>query len=272
MRGRRRRTRGGVLVRILLGLTLAETAWLLYPTLRARLFAFEDTTATRGQRLAATLGCFTCHGPAGSGGTHNPGSEEGSVPAFVERTQMMYVKTTDDLRGYILDGAPQAKRDDPDYRAKMEAAALRMPAYRAVVTTEQLEDLVAYLRATSGMVLPEEAKAARGAELAGNLGCFSCHGPMGSGGAPNPRSFKGYIPGFWGADFDDLVRDDDELQSWIEKGEISRVADHPIGGWFFRRQVIKMPAYERFLAPEDTEALMAYVRWVRAGAWRPLTR
>jgi len=261
-----------VLVRILLGLTLAETAWLLYPTLRARLFAFEDTTATRGQRLAATLGCFTCHGPGGSGGTHNPGSEEGSVPAFVERTQMMYVKTTDDLRGYILDGAPQAKRDDPDYRAKMEAAALRMPAYRAVVTTEQLEDLVAYLRATSGMVLPEEAKAARGAELAGNLGCFSCHGPMGSGGAPNPRSFKGYIPGFWGADFDELVRDDDELQRWIEKGEIPRISDHPIGGWFFSRQVIKMPAYERFLAPEDTEALMAYVRWVRAGAWRPLIR
>src|SRR5437764_1271693 len=39
MRRRRRRVRGGVLVRILLGLTLAETAWLLYPTARARLLA-----------------------------------------------------------------------------------------------------------------------------------------------------------------------------------------------------------------------------------------
>src|SRR6267142_1962019 len=120
MEGRRDRMRGGVLVRVLMGLTLAETTWLLYPVLRARILT----------------------------------SEEGSVPAFVERTQMMYVKTTDDLREYILDGAPRAKRDDPDYRAKMEAAALRMPAYRAVVTTQQLEDLVAYLRTTSGMVLP----------------------------------------------------------------------------------------------------------------------
>src|SRR5207249_7604183 len=146
--------------------TLAETAWLLYPTARARLLAVEDTSATRGVRLAATLGCFVCHGPAGSGGTRNPGSEEGSVPAFVERTQMMYVKTTDDLREYILDGAPRAKRDDPDYPAKMEAAALRMPAYRAGVSAGQLEDLVAYLRATSGMILPVETKAARGSARA----------------------------------------------------------------------------------------------------------
>ena len=272
MEGRRDRMRGGVLVRVLMGLTLAETTWLLYPVLRARILTLEEGPAARGVRLAATLGCFACHGPAGSGGIRNPGSEDGSVPAFVERTQMMYVKTTDDLREYILDGAPRAKRDDPDYRAKMEAAALRMPAYRAVVSAGQLEDLVAYLRATSGMILPDETKAARGAELAGDFACFSCHGPLGSGGMPNPRSLKGYIPGFWGADFDELVRDDDELQRWIEKGEIPRISGHPIGGWFFSRQAVKMPAFERFLQPADTEALMAYVRWIRAGAWRPLVR
>ena len=98
MEGRRDRMRGGVLVRVLMGLTLAETTWLLYPVLRARILTLEEGPAARGVRLAATLGCFVCHGPAGSGGTRNPGSEEGSVPAFVERTQMMYVKTTDDLR------------------------------------------------------------------------------------------------------------------------------------------------------------------------------
>src|SRR5438552_1410770 len=194
------------LARTLVALVVVETGWLSYPTLRARLLALEETPALRGQRVAADLGCFTCHGPGGAGGTHNPGSEEGTVPAFTERTQMMYVKTTDDLREYVLDGAPRRKRDDPDYRAKVEATALRMPAYRGFVSPGQLEDLVAYLRAASGQILPEEQPAARGAEVATALNCFSCHGPLGAGGVGDPGSLKGYVPAFWGADFDDLVR------------------------------------------------------------------
>ncbi len=263
---------GAFAARLLVVLALIETAWLAYPALRARVLSLEETPAARGQRLASELGCFSCHGPAGSGGTKNPGSEEGSVPPFTERTQMMYVKTTDDLREYVLDGAPRRRRDDPDYRAKMEAAALRMPAYRDVVTPAQLDDLVAYLRATSGQILPDQDLAARGAELAADLGCVACHGPLGAGGLRNPRAFKGYIPAFWGGDFDDLVRDDGELRTWIAKGEIPRIAEHPIGGWFFRRQRVRMPAYDRFLADADIDALVAWVRWIRAGAWRPLTR
>jgi mono/diheme cytochrome c family protein len=267
------RSRLGVLLaRFLIVLALVEALWLLYPALRARVLALEETPAARGERLAGELGCFSCHGAGGNGGTKNPGSEEGTVPAFMERTQMMYVKTADDLREYVLDGAPRRKRDDSDYRAKMEAAALRMPAYRDVVTSAQLEDLVAYLRATSGQVLPKDDLAAKGADLAADLGCVACHGPLGAGGLPNPGAFKGYVPAFWGADFDDLVRDDDELRTWITKGEIPRITEHPIGGRFFRRQRIKMPAYGRFIADADVDALVAWVRWIRAGSWRPLTR
>jgi len=259
-------------VRLLFALAVLETAWLAYPAVRARVLGLEDTPAARGQRLAAELGCFACHGPGGAGGTKNPGSEEGSVPAFTERTQMMYVKTTDDLREYVLDGAPRRKRDDPDYRAKVEATAIRMPAFRRFVSAADVENLVAYLRAASGQVLPDETRAARGADLAGELGCAACHGPLGGGGVRNPGSFKGYIPAFWGSDFDDLVRDDDELRTWITKGEIPRIVEHPIGGHFFRRQAIKMPAYGRFVADEDVDALVAWVRWVHAGGWRPLAR
>jgi mono/diheme cytochrome c family protein len=256
-------------VRALVVLAVLEGAWLAYPAVRARVLSLEDTPAARGQRLAAELGCFSCHGPAGGGGTKNPGSEETSVPAFTERTQMMYVKTDDDLREYVLDGAPRRKREDPDYRAKMEAAAIRMPAYRPFVTAAQVEDLVAFLRATSGQILPDEAQAARGNDVATDLGCAACHGPLGAGGVRNPGSFKGYIPAFWGSDFDDLVRDDDELRTWIAKGEIPRIVDHPIGGRFFRRQAIKMPAYDRFVPSEDVDALVAWVRWIHAGGWRP---
>jgi mono/diheme cytochrome c family protein len=256
------------LVWVLAVLAALETGVLLYPAVRGIVLAVEETPAGRGHRLAGELGCFACHGPEGAGGTKNPGSQEGEVPAFTEQTQMMYVKTTDDLREYVLDGAPRRRRDDPDYRARMEAAALRMPAYRGLVTAAQVDDLVAYLRATSGQVIPDDDAAKHGAELAATYRCEACHAPLGAGGVRNPGSFKGYIPGFWDSDYDELVRSDDELHEWIDDGAIARITEHPVGGWFFRRQAVKMPAYGKFLPPDDVRALEAWVKWVRAGAWR----
>src|SRR5258707_15020890 len=118
----------------LVALVVGETGWLLYPWVRRNVLAVEESPAARGQRLALELGCFSCHGPGGGGGMKNPGSEDATVPAFTGRTQMMYVKTTDDLREYVLDGAPRRKREDADYRAKVEKAALHMPAYRSFVS------------------------------------------------------------------------------------------------------------------------------------------
>ena len=262
--------RGRVIAVVLLAVVLVETGWLLYPVLRVRVLALEESPAAHGQRLAAGLGCFGCHGPGGTGNTHNPGSEEETVPSFTERTQMMYAKKPDDLREYILDGAPRRKREDPEYRAKIEGAALRMPAYRVFVTDAEVDDLVTYLRAASDLIVPDEGLAAQGAEVAAKLSCFACHGPLGTGGVSNPGSLKGYIPAFTGPDFDELVRDDEELRGWIAKGEITRISQHPVGRRFFERQAIKMPAYERFVPAEDIDKLMAYVRWMRAGAWRQL--
>ena len=267
-------TTRGVIAWTAVLLALAESAWLLYPRARSVVLSLEETPAVRGYRVAAGVGCFSCHGPGGNGGTKNPGSEEGEVPAFGEQTQMMYVKDDQDLREYIMDGAPTRRREDPDYRAKTEAAALRMPSYRNFLSAGEVSDLVAFLRATSGQILPDEALAAKGAERAATLGCFACHGPLGAGGVPNPGSFKGYIPGFWGADFDELVRDDGELRQWIGEGGIPRISEHPIGRIFVRRQVIKMPAFAHghVESPQDIDALMAYVRWIRAGSWRSLSQ
>jgi mono/diheme cytochrome c family protein len=281
--GRMRR----LLVRGLVVFAVVELVRLAYPAVRGTVLSIEDTPAARGERLAVQLGCFGCHGPAGQGGIKNPklvgvgegartltvlGGEDDEVPAFTQQTQMMYVKTTDDIREYILDGAPRRKRDDPDYRAEIASAVLHMPAYRSLVTAAQVEDLVAYLRATSGQILPEDKKAARGGELALELSCFSCHGALGAGGMSNPGSFKGYVPAFWGEDFDELVRDDDELRRWIAEGKISRIAENPVGKVFFERQALKMPAYGKLLPPADVDALVAYVRWIRTGPWRPQLR
>ena len=95
---------------------------------------------------------------------------------------------------------------------------------------------------------------------------------MGAGGQQNPGSFKGYIPGFWGADFEELVQSDEELEEWIEDGKIDRIAEHPIGKHFFEGQSVKMPAYEDYVQPADIKALAAYVRWLHSDGWRTQLR
>jgi len=239
-----------------------------YPTARDLALRVEDTPAERGYQVAREAGCFDCHGPDGTGGIKNPGGEDSEVPGFSGGTPMMWVKSEDELREYILDGAPARKRKDPRYRQRMEAQLLAMPAYRGYLSTGQVDDLVVYIRAVSGLVVPKDELAAQGQELAFRLGCYHCHGPMGAGGSKNPGSLKDYIPGWWGADFRDLVRNDDELRGWIVDGQIPRLRDNPIARHFINSQRVSMPAYKDFITDQQLQALMRYVRWVNDADWQ----
>lgn len=254
---------------VLILVLAAQNAWLLYPRLKALVLRSQEDPAWRGRALAAELGCFGCHGPDGAGGVPNPGSRWQTVPGFGEQTLMMYAHGDDEVREYILDGAPAARLADESYREAMDAQALQMPAYRDFISSAQLEDLVAYIRAVSGMFTPPEGTAAhRGGQLAIEYGCAQCHGEMGLGGRPNPGSLKGYIPGFVGHDFADLVRDDGELNEWIATGTIARLQENALARHFIERQRLQMPAFDRFLSPEQIADLGAYVRWLSQETWR----
>jgi mono/diheme cytochrome c family protein len=239
-----------------------------YPSIRAIVIPPEITSAARGRQRAQDLGCFTCHGPLGRGGVTNPGSQYGTVPSFHEGTIMMFAKSDDDLREYILDGAPAAKLESEAYAKEMSGQALRMPAYRDQVSQRDVEDMVAFLRSTSELLFPPDGPATDGEELAHELGCFICHGAMGSGGIANPGSLKGYIPGFYGPDFAELVRDDEELRSWIRNGGIKRLAEDSLASYFLERQRVQMPAYGGYLKDDQIAALVAYVKWVSEESWR----
>jgi mono/diheme cytochrome c family protein len=254
--------------RWLLAAFLAENAILLYPQARDLVVRPETTSYQEGREVAARLGCFGCHGPEGRGGVPNPGSSWKTVPAFNERVPMMFAKTDAELREYILDGQPQSKADDAKYRAEMSAQAIRMPAYRDHVSDGELEALMAFIRPASGLLFPDADLAIEGLDLAHTHGCFACHGDMGGGGVPNPGSFKGYVPSFWGEDFRELVRSDDELIEWIAKGRIARFMENPIARRFVEGQLIQMPAYEKFLTADEIRALAATVRWIHEGSWR----
>ena len=259
-----------VLTILLVVVVALESAYLAWPVARDIVMPPYASDVDQGRVLAAQLGCFNCHGPGGRGGVPNPGSKGGEVPSFREGTVMMYAHDDQALREYILDGAPAKKRERPAYRAEMEAQAIHMPAYRSTVSDRQVDLLVAYLRAASDLLAPADEPAAHGAELVARNGCFACHGEMGSGGLLNPGSLKGYIPGFFGADFDELVENDEELRAWIADGGIPRLRDDPAARFFIDRQRIQMPAFAAHLKPEEIDAIMAYVRWLAQGEWRTM--
>jgi mono/diheme cytochrome c family protein len=258
-----RRSRGSS--RLAVVVALGVLAWASYPALRDLVLRSEASDALRGHARAEELGCFGCHGPGGRGGVGNPGSRRETIPGFTGSTLMMYVHDDDEIRQYILDGRPDRLADDPDHAAEMKAQAIHMPAYRDVLEPGDVELLVAYVRQVSGMIEPPGEAERAGAEVALRMGCFGCHGALGMGGVGNPGSLKGYVPGFLGEDYRELVRDEGELREWIAKGRLARVDRHWIGGWFAERQLLQMPAYETRLSAEEMDALVAFVTWLAAG-------
>ena len=219
--------------------------------------------AERGRRLAERTGCFACHGPGGIRGTANSGRTDRSVPNF-EGDVMMYAKTPEEIHEWIHEGVTAKRARSETWRKQRDQGALKMPAFKGRMSEAQMEDLVAFVMASSGMPAPEDSLAARGLERAEALGCVGCHGPGGRLAGRNPGSLKGYIPSWDGADFPELVRDRAEFDEWVERGVGRRFEENPLARFFLERAVIAMPAYRRHLEPGDLDVLWAYVQWLRS--------
>jgi mono/diheme cytochrome c family protein len=229
------------------------------------------TPEMRGHDLAERLGCHGCHGPRGTGGVPNPKSDDVEIPAWDGGMAMMYVKSDDEIRGWILDGVPHrvaheheghhhGEGEEHGEGAEQPAPPIRMPAFRSVIDENELADLVAYYKVVAVWdTIPESAM--RGHRTAAQRGCFGCHGPGGMIGARNPGSFKGYIPPWRGKDFAELVKSEKELRSWIRDGTIPRFEKNPLARFFSHRQVIQMPAYRDVLTEEEIGDMVVYIQW-----------
>jgi YVTN family beta-propeller protein len=221
----------------------------------------EATPALRGERIAREQGCFACHGPEGRGGVADPGARSGFVPGWDGATVASFARDEKEIEEWILDGRP-ARLKDVDLHAGRKPL-LPMPAYRDKLPPAQFADLMAYFRAVSAFDTNISAIAYEGMHEAEKLGCFSCHGSGGTGGAPNPGSFKGHIPAWDGAEYAEIVRDDAELREWILDGAPQRLRDNPAARHFLDAQAVQMPAYRRALSDDQVVKLMAYIQWRR---------
>jgi mono/diheme cytochrome c family protein len=230
--------------------------------IRSRWSARSSNPVRRGIARAHELGCFACHGPAGRDGIPDPGFQGGEVPSWSGGVWMMYVENEAEIREFILDGISSRRAASFTALEELERAAIPMPAYKNVLEGSDLDDLTAAFLVLSGMSdPPRDTPEGRGRDLARRWQCFSCHGPGGAGGVENPGSFAGYIPGWYGPDFEELVRDREEFESWIRDGTLKRLATHPVASRFLAAQRVPMPPYPDLTAEELGE-LWAYVGWL----------
>jgi mono/diheme cytochrome c family protein len=214
----------------------------------------------RGWAVAEAHGCFGCHGPGGITGQADMG-----VPTFARDDLEAYARSEGEIREWILDGMPRRLREEGAAADAGDGSLTPMPAWRGVLGEREVDHLVAYIKAVGDVERPDDAQAEAGRVAAGEKGCFACHGPQGRGTPPNPRSLKGYIPSWDGADFPDLARSDAEVREWIVDGRPRRLQEDRLARFFMDRQVIQMPAYRGRITPDEVEQIVRYIKWLRRG-------
>lgn len=226
--------------------------WMLQP---------EVTPAIRGMETARNLGCFACHGPEATGGVSNINDSGSAMPGWDHGTAAMYIKSEQEIREWILYGAPLGQATSAGVSSSK--SLVPMPDYNGLLSDRELDDLVAYFLAVSGWAPDIPDDAFEGRKIALQLGCFGCHGPSGMGGVPNPGSFKGQIPPWEGEAFGELVENDEELRAWILDGRIRRLWNNPAARLFLISQKIQMPAYREHMSEDQETKVVAYVKWLR---------
>ena len=175
--------------------------------------------------------CVACHGPQGTQGVPNPGSDDGSVPTLnpIDTTMVSpdYQTFAYNIDLFVQHGSTPAGTNP----------AISMPAWgdQDALTQQQIADVVAYLISLNPVEAPTQGEAsttpevatptsetgsaeAGGEEIArpSNSGgpgdavnltgdaasgaqvfqtnCVPCHGPQGTQGVPNPGTDDGSVP------------------------------------------------------------------------------
>jgi mono/diheme cytochrome c family protein len=202
-----------------------------------------DPHVAAGGHDFTVFACAQCHGDRGRGGV-SP-----DVPALTTIAQAV---TPARLRHIIDHGLGASKNPTKPY----------MPVWGEVISTQQVSDLIAYLRAGLPSVptaeppaVPQgQGLAVEGATLYVRFGCINCHGPNGLGGVPNPQSPDKTIPGLSGVDFRKEFNTDAKIIEMIRSGSV-------IG----RAPIVSMPHWGGIIPAQQLLALAEYLKTLKKG-------
>lgn len=137
--------------------------------------------------------------------------------------------------------------------------AAAMPAYLGRLEHRQWLGAQQAVGALSGLVgIPEDQELAAGHDVARDMACFSCHGPLGAGGLANPGSFAGKVPGWYGASFRRAAGRDGGVAAVIRSG--SRPSRVPVPG--LKGPVLEMPAFESRIDSTELDLVVRYLQWL----------
>jgi mono/diheme cytochrome c family protein len=185
--------------------------------------------------------CAQCHGSQGRGGV-SP-----DVPALTTVAQTL---TPAQLRHIINHGLGESSNPTKPY----------MPVWGEVISSQQVSDLISYLRAGLPSVPNAEAPpipqqqglAVAGATLYVRYGCINCHGPNGLGGVPNPQSPDKTIPPLSGVAFRTQFNTDAKIKAVIRSGSV-------IG----RAPIVSMPHWGGIIPNDQLNGLVAYLKTLK---------
>jgi cbb3-type cytochrome c oxidase subunit III len=196
-----------------------------------------------GAHVFVQFACAQCHGLDGRGGV-SP-----DVPSL---STVGKVLTPAQLRHIINHGLGASANPTKPY----------MPVWGEVISSRQVSDLVAYIRAglpavsdATPVAVPQgQGRAVAGAALYVRYGCINCHGPNGLGGVPNPLSPDKTIPPLSGAAFRKEFNTDAKIIAVIHSGSV-------IG----RAPIVSMPHWGGIIPNADLKALAAYLKTLKSG-------
>jgi mono/diheme cytochrome c family protein len=200
-----------------------------------------DPHVAAGAHIFVQFACAQCHGDQGKGGV-SP-----DVPTLTNIAKQL---TPAQLRSIIDHGLGESANPTKPY----------MPVWGEVISSTQVTDLIAYLRAGLPSVPTAEPPAipsGQGAAVKGSVlyvryGCINCHGPNGLGGVPNPLSPDKTIPPLSGQDFRHEFNTDKKIIDVIRSGSV-------IG----KAPIVSMPHWGGIIPASQLTALVAYLKTLK---------
>jgi len=200
-----------------------------------------DPAVAAGAHAFSAFACAQCHGLNGKGGV-SP-----YVPALTQVGQTLSVAQ---LRTIINKGLGSSSNPTRPF----------MPVWGPLMSSQQVSDLVSYIRAglpdVPGAVpfpVPQgQGAAVAGAALYVHYGCINCHGPNGLGGVPNPAAPDKVIPPLSGPDFRQQFNTDAKIIAVIKSGSV-------LGG----PALVAMPHWGGIIPDSDLTDLVAYLKTLK---------